>query len=146
MARRAYQHAAPYAFKSRLYREGYGWEANVKVDWDGGRNPITLRALRALRAYLESRHVRTYRAEVYRTAKGWHLRAWTSRALGPYETLRAQSAAEDDPVRQKFNAKRVRRKENFWNVLWNEKWRNGHLIYREEWDDTWTQKARLILL
>lgn len=137
--------AHPHAFKSRYYLEREGWDAAVKVDWDRGRNPITLRALRALRAYLDGRRVAVTRAEVYRTAKGWHLRAWTSRPLGPYETLRAQSAAEDDPVRQAFNAARVRRREEFWNVLWNEKHHNGRLIYREETDPEWTSKARRIL-
>ena len=139
------RHSHPHAFKSRYYLERDGWDAAVKVDWDGNRNPITRRALRALRAYLDGRRVVVTRAEVYRTAKGWHLRAWTSRPLGPHETLRAQAAAEDDPVRQKFNRCRVRRREDFWNVLWNEKHRNGRLIYREESEPAWTETARRIL-
>lgn len=141
-----YQHAAPHAFKSRYYHERIGWDANVKVDWDTAKNPITIPNLLALRAYLDRRRARVERAEVYRTAKGYHLRAWTSRELGPYETLSAQSAAGDDPVRQLFNARRVRRREKFWNVLWNEKWRNGRRIYREELEESWTDKARRILL
>ena len=139
------QNSAPHAFKSRYYHEREGWDAAVKVDWDGNRNPITLRALRALREYLDGRRVAVVRAEVYSTAKGWHLRAWTARELGPYETLHAQSAAEDDPMRQRFNRMRVKRRERFWNVLWNEKWRNGHLLYRETLDEQWTEKARRIL-
>jgi len=138
--------SAPHAFKSRYYHERERWDAAVKVDWDRNRNPVTLRALRALREYLDRRHVATVRAEVYSTAKGWHLRVWTKRELGPYETLHAQSAAEDDPMRQKFNARRVRRLERFWNVLWVEKWRNGHLLYREALDKHWTAKAQEILL
>lgn len=141
-----YRHAAPHAFKSRYYHERENWDAAVKVDWDTDKNPIAVPALLHLRAYLDKRRVRITRAEVYRTAKGYHLRAWTSRELGPYETLRAQAAAGDDPVRQMFNARRVRRREDFWNVLWNEKWRNGRLIYREELDEQWTNNAKRILL
>lgn len=139
-------HTAKNAFKSRYYVENIEHDADVKVDWDGNRNPIRPRALRGLRAYLDSRSVKVTCAKVYKTSKGWHLRAWTSRRLGPYETLRAQSAAEDDPMRQRFNTRRVRRRERGWNVLWNKKYRNGQLIYREEIDTSWTARASTTLI
>jgi hypothetical protein len=139
-------HTSRRAFKSRYYIEEIDTDADVKVDWDGNRNPIRVRALRSLRRYLDSRSVTVNCAKVFVTSKGWHLRAWTSRRLGPYETLRAQSAAEDDPMRQRFNARRVRRKERGWNILWNAKHRNGQLIYREEADESWTARASTILI
>lgn len=140
------QPSFPHVFKSRYYHEKSEWDAHVKVDWDRGRNPIRVKYLRALREYLRSRSVQVENVKVYRTRKGWHLRVWTSRPLGPYEALRAQSAAGDDEMRQRFNLRRVRRKEEGWNVLFNEKYRNGRLIYREEMDETWQARASRILV
>lgn len=139
-------HTANRAFKSRYYVEDRQSDADVKVDWDRGRNPIRTKHLKALRNYLDRRGVKVSFAFVYSTSKGWHLRAWTSRRLGAYETLRAQSSAGDDPMRQRFNARRVRRKEVGWNILWNAKYRNGQIIYREERDETWTVRAFSILI
>lgn len=139
-------HAANHAFKSRYYVEKENADADVKVDWDDNRNPIKERLLRETRRWLDGRKIRIERLMILETAKGWHLRAWTSKRLGAYTTLRVQTMLGDDPVRQRFNARRVKRKERSWNVLWNEKWRNGQLIYREELNEEWTQRANTLLI
>jgi len=139
-------HTNPHAFKSSYYVEREGYDADIKVDWDTQRNPIKPSSMKKTRAWLDSRGIRVLEATVFKTAKGWHLRAWTEARLGAYTTLRVQSMLDDDPVRQLFNARRVRRKEHGWNVLWNAKFRNGRNIYREERDKRWTRVASSILV
>ncbi len=138
--------SAPYAFKSRYYVEHTGWDADIKVDYDGNRNPINFKRVRDTAAWLRKNKHTVGRLAVYRTAKGWHLRVWVvSGPLSPWTVLRVQRLLGDDPVRSRFNERRVRRGENGWQVLWNEKWRNGQLIYREELDAKLTQRFERIL-
>lgn len=127
------------AFKSLLYREFKEADATFKVDYDTARNPLRILQIRRTLVWLRSRGINIVRARVYRTRKGWHLRLWGSPVpgrgrIGPWTVLRTQSMLGDDPIRQKFNECRVRRHEDGWNVLWNEKWRNGRLISQETRD------------
>lgn len=139
------RHSAPYAFKSRYYVEHTDWDADIKVDYDSNRNPLRMRVVRKAALWLERRRIFVDRLAVSRTAKGVHLRAWTSTPLGPYTVLRVQALLGDDPMRQCFNAARVRRKEPNWNVLFNEKWRNGRLLYREALSPELTERVARIL-
>ncbi len=121
-------------------------------------NPILTRSLRALRAEADRRGIAFARVLVHRTRKGHHLRAWLAEFDGktdgkygppiwpPARTVLAlQAAANDDPVRQRFNRGRVRRGEAGWNVLFSTKHRSGVLIMEEAIDVEWTRRAREIL-
>jgi len=128
----------PHAFKSRYYVErGDGWDATVKVDYDG-RNPLSIRKIMSAKKMIDRLRLVATRAEVSRTKKGHHLRVWLRSPHGrpvPARTiLRLQAVFGDDPMRQKFNTARVRRDEPGWNVLFTCKYRNGILLYREEAD------------
>jgi hypothetical protein len=187
----------PHAFKSRYYVErGDGWDATVKVDYDGrdglsdddvrrarvlnarveeartrasearaeldrlvaernrlfgGRNPISVATMAEARVLLDQLGLAVGRVDVRATTKGHHLRAWLRWASGstrpvPASTvLRLHAALGDDPMRQEFNERRVRREEPGWNVLWREKHRNGVVVMREEPDEAWTARARAAL-
>lgn len=140
-------------YKSKVYREiGARWSASLKVDHDA-RNRFSLprfrRALPALRRMGTITLVR-----VYTTAKGHHLRVWmvghrarcapgTDR-LPATSILRLQALLGDDPIRQKWNAARVRRGEPFWDVLWTIKLRNGVVTMRETLDPILTAAAERI--
>lgn len=142
--------SAPYAFKSRYYVEHTGWDADFKVDYDGHKNPIDFRKVRVAAAWLRKRNYVVRAVSAYRTAKGWHLRVWLEKfganePVPPYTALRVQRLFGDDPVRARFNERRVRRGENGWNVLFNEKHRNGKLIYREELNQALTSRFERIL-
>lgn len=149
----------PHSFKSRYYVEKEHWNAHVKVDYDSDRNPPNLEDWRKTAAWLKRQATHVDRVSVFRTAKGFHLRMWLVRRVCPYGVrvttvsdvdskpwtiLRIQKMLGDDPMRQRFNERRVRRKEDGWNVLWNEKWRNGRLLYRETEDTVLTREAERI--
>jgi hypothetical protein len=145
----------PYAYKSLLYRERRHWDADLKVDYDirvkesadpdKRRNPMRMRAIKLAKAALDKMGVHVKRALVLRTKKGLHLRVWLSKPLRPWTTLRLHEILGDDPVRQRFNLARVRRREPGWNVLWNEKWRNGRLVMQEALDERETARAAKVL-
>jgi hypothetical protein len=59
---------------------------------------------------------------------------WLSERLGPYQTLRIQYLLNDDPQRQKFNMRRVRKKMAGWNALFTEKWIGKTLAWKENED------------
>lgn len=132
-------------FKSRYYFERADPLNDIKVDYDFNRNPIQWRHLSRVAGKLFRRPIELVRLEAYRTSKGAHLRGWTLAALGHYSILRVQKLLGDDPIRQQFNRRRVRRGEKNWNVLWNEKWRNGICVSREVYDEELTQRFREVL-
>jgi len=133
--------------------ETEGWDATIKVDYDTARNPLLVRRIVSVLAELE-----VVRLKVYRTRKGYHLRVWLSPGrvcpcvlsrqttacvrcggqgtlpMSARKILRLQAALGDDPMRQRFNARRVRRAKAGWNVLWNSKYKNGRCVMHEEVD------------
>ena len=135
----------PNSFTSKFYIEITGWDAHLKVDHDGP-NPFSLRRLRAARsALLRVGPVKTI--TVYKTTKGHHIRIWFAplvKRLSAATALRLQALLGDDPKRQKFNARRVRRREVGWNILWNSKTRNGRVEMLERVDAELTQIARKV--
>jgi len=147
------------AFKSSFYIEDEYEFAHVKVDFDTHKNPIKLttivQALSNATHYRDALGVRRplliYDEMVFTTGRGHHLRLWLSAAYGvtvglPATTiLRIQAACGDDPVRQRFNAIRVKRGESGWNVLWRQKWKNGSLISKEILDEPLTETLREML-
>lgn len=143
----------PMAFKSRLYIERYGWDADIKVDIDDHKNPFRISNLRVTAKWLKSRSYLIKRVVGYKTGRGSHIRIWfvagSSDTGGidvpPYTVLRVQAMLGDDPVRQRFNMRRVRRHEDGWNVLWTEKWRNGELVSKETIDPVLTRTLERVL-
>lgn len=136
------------SFKSRLYLEIDGWDAAVKIDHDGG-NPFSIQRLRRLHGSILAAIGPVRDVAVYRTAKGHHVRIWAhpwTRVVTARAILRIQALLGDDPKRQKFNARRVRRREAGWNVLWNTKLRNGHVVMVETFDVELTVQARKVLV
>jgi hypothetical protein len=123
----------PNAAKRRYDIERSGWNAHIKVDYDEKRIPMF--RVKRVALFLSRGRLTVLHAEVCETRKGYHLRIWLDRAIGPYTALKAQEILGDDPMRQKFNRKRVRKHRPGWNVLFNEKWRGEKCIMREEKDD-----------
>ena len=134
----------PTAFKSTFSIEDTDWNADLKVDYDSGVNPINVKTIVKFLKNLykpQRRHfyrIQGYTFKIYTTGKGHHLRIWLHRystePLPATTILRFQRDLDDDPMRQKFNASRVRKGEPYWNVLWNLKIRNGKTISKEEQD------------
>lgn len=124
----------PNAVKRSFFIETEGWDANIKVDYDTKRNPIKTRNLSNTAKYMSKHKISVTNCEVSKTRKGYHLRVWLSKPIGPYTTLKLQSMLGDDPMRQIFNARRVRNKRDGWNVLFNEKWRGKTLAWKESLD------------
>ncbi len=142
----------PDAFKSRLYIEKRDWHADIKVDIDDHKNPFRVSDVHATAKWLKSRRYKVKRVTGYKTGRGWHIRMWFDGGLSdghnvpPYTVLRVQAMLGDDPVRQKFNMRRVRRHEDGFSVLWTEKWRNGELVSKETLDSKFTKLLEGILL
>ena len=145
----------PHAFKSKLYVEHELADATLKVDYDTNRNPFSVRrVLRALDSPAVKRDLARNGATiryvmVFTTGRGHHLRIWlavpTRRPFPARVTLRIQATLGDDPMRQKFNAARVRRGEGGWNCLWRLKYRNGKILSQEVFDETATESIRFAL-
>jgi hypothetical protein len=137
--------SAAHAYKSMFYCENQYADATLKVDYDTNRNPLSLArvarvfASRAFSTALSRNMVAVSRAMVFKTGRGHHLRVWLTRLRNqPFPartTLRLQAMLGDDPMRQRFNAARVRRGEKHWNVLWSMKSRNGKIVSREVVDE-----------
>lgn len=128
-----------HAFKSSFFIEDTDWNADVKVDYDTKVNPISInRIAKFIHSTVNKNvhYITGYRANIYTTGKGHHLRIWWIKSSLLYipatATLRFQRDLNDDPMRQKFNTARVRRGEPYWNVLWNLKIRNGKIVSKEE--------------
>lgn len=140
------KHSFPFAFKSRYYQERDGWDAHFKVDYDTHKNPISIKRIGETFQYLKKRDYTITRVEVFETGRGHHLRVWTNgKDLPAWTVLRIQRMFGDDPIRQRFNERRVRRREDGWNVLWNVKFRNGKTISREVLDQHMTEKAKRLI-
>lgn len=144
--RSAVNHSFPFVFKSRYYEERHGWNAHFKVDYDTHKNPLNFTKIKSTFAYLRSRKYIVKRVEVLETGRGHHLRVWTTATDIPaWTVLRIQRMFGDDPIRQRFNERRVRRREDGYNVLWNVKYRNGKIISQEVFSpDLTIQATRLI--
>jgi hypothetical protein len=128
-----------HAFKSSFFTESEYWDADVKVDYDTKVNPISIiRIAKFLKRTLSknAHGIAGYRIYIFKTGKGHHVRIWWSRSnllhIPATAVLRFQRDLNDDPMRQKFNAARVKRGEPYWNVLWNIKIRNGKIVSKEE--------------
>lgn len=138
----------PNAFKSMYYVERENWDADIKVDIDDHRNPLRTANLREAAAWLKKRDYRVTRVMGLKTRRGLHIRLWmfgTGFAeMPPYTVLRVQAMMGDDPMRSRFNRRRVVRHEQGWNVLWNQKWRNGKLVSEEVFDVELTKKLERI--
>jgi hypothetical protein len=140
----------PNVFKSKIYRETLHWDATLKIDYDTHRNPFSLPRLKRATPALQRMGV-IAGVRVDRTKRGHHLRIWlTPHArwtvgytgkLPAATVLRLHGVLNDDPRRMVFNRIRIRRREPNWNVLWNEKIRNGVVWMREEYDAELTAKA-----
>lgn len=140
------QHSFPTAFKSRYYVEYRDWDAHFKVDYDTHKNPINLKKIKLTLQYLKQRSYEVTSIKAFETGRGHHLRVWTNGIDIPaYTVLRIQAMFGDDPIRQRFNMRRVRRREDGWNVLWNEKWRNGKLLSNEMFDERLTQQIKRMI-
>jgi len=154
--------SAKCAVKRSFYIEKEDWDATIKVDYDTNRNPISIRRIRSVAKFLHKHKLDIVKIVVSTTRKGYHLRIWLDKPIGPYRTLRIQSLLGDDPQRQKFNRIRVRRKMNFWNILFNQKWIGKTLAWKEspdqlmtklvwsklseeKYDDEWTQRIGRVL-
>lgn len=133
----------PMAVKRRYDIEKDGWDAHIKVDYDEKKIPF--HRIRRIVPFLSKRWLRVVRVEVAETRKGYHLRIWLNRPIGPYTALGAQEILGDDPIRQVFNKRRVRKRRPGWNVLFNEKWRGEKCIMRENPDADATREVTRIL-
>ena len=129
----------PNAVKRSFFIEREGWDATIKVDYDDNKNRISSSKIRKASDFLRKKKLTVTKVKVSRTGKGYHLRLWLDKEIGPYTTLRIQSILGDDPERQKFNLKRVRRKLNGWNVLFTEKWRGRNIVWKDEFDSDKTK-------
>lgn len=129
----------PFAVKRTFFIEREGWDANIKVDYDDNKNKILIKNIRSASAFLKKKKLEVTKVKVSRTRKGYHLRIWLNKTIGPYTTLRIQSILGDDPERQKFNLIRVRKKMNGWNVLFTEKWRGKTQVWVDEFDEAKTK-------
>lgn len=129
----------PFAVKRSFFIEREGWDANIKVDYDDNKNRILARNVRSASKFLKKKKLLVKKVKVSRTGKGYHLRIWLDKDIGPYTTLRIQSILGDDPERQRFNLIRVRKKMNGWNVLFTEKWRGKSLVWVDEFDEAKTK-------
>ena len=141
--------SAPKCFKSLYYEETKDSDATVKCDFDK-RNPMSVarvsRVIERISSFRRDFMVRSL--IVNTTRKGHHLRMWLSTTRGiptARSVLRIQSAMGDDPMRQKFNAARVRRGEKHWNVLWNKKIRNGRTVSEEVLDEDLTKRLQAVI-
>ena len=138
----------PNVFKSNVYRETLHWDATLKVDYDTHRNAFSLAVLRRAVPALQRMGV-IAGVRVDRTRRGHHLRLWltphdrwtVAGKLRATTVLRLQGLLRDDPRRMVFNRARIRRHEPHWNVLWNEKLRNGTVWMREAYDADLTAQA-----
>lgn len=140
------RHSFPHVFKSRYYVERTDWDAHFKVDYDTHKNPLSLTKIKRTFEYLKKRCYQVTRVKAYETGRGHHLRVWTNgHDLPAWTVLRIQSMFGDDPIRQRFNERRVRRREDAWNVLWNEKWRNGKLLSNEVFDERLTKQIERMI-
>lgn len=143
----------PMAFKSRYYVESRDHDADIKVDYDSHKNPPDIETIREAAAWLKRRSYRVRRVVGYNTGRGHHVRIWfvlgykeSGHIVPPFTTLRVQRMMGDDPVRSRFNERRVRRHENGWNVLWCEKWRNGVKVSEERVDHVFTRQLERIFV
>lgn len=134
----------PIMVKRRYDIERDGWNAHIKVDYD--KKHIPMRRVGRVASFLSKRKLAVVGADVRTTRKGYHLRIWLDKDIGPYTALRAQEILGDDPMRQRFNRKRVRKQKPGWNVLFNEKWRGEKCIMREEKDEAMTGRVCEVLL
>jgi len=134
----------PIMVKRRYDIERDGWNAQIKVDYD--EKHIPMRRVQRVAGFFAKRRLNVLDADVRATRKGFHLRIWLDKDIGQYTALKAQEILGDDPMRQKFNRKRVRKKKPGWNVLFNEKWRGEKCIMREEKDETMTNRVCEVLL
>jgi hypothetical protein len=131
----------PNAVKRTFFIEREGWDANIKVDYDDNKNRISVKRIREASLFIKKKKIEVIRVKVSRTGKGYHLRIWLNKPIGPYTTLKIQSILGDDPERQRFNLIRVRKKMNGWNVLFTEKWRGKTIVWIDEFD---AAKTRLV--
>lgn len=147
-----------FSFKEALYVEmpsphptvADTWDASVKVDYDTARNPIRVRDWKNTAEYLKKHGYTVTRAFVGRSRKGWHLRLWLDPVIGGatyngcYTVLKLQEMLGDDPIRQRFNRGRVRRKRPGWSILFTHKFHNCELTSCEVYNPEWTKKAQAI--
>jgi len=141
--------SAARCFKSLYYEETKYSDATIKCDFDK-RNPMSVvrvsRVIERISSFRRDFMVRSLM--ICTTRKGHHLRMWLNTTRGiptARSVLRIQSAMGDDPMRQRFNAARVRRGEPHWNVLWNKKIRNGKTVSEEVLDVELTKRLQEVV-
>jgi hypothetical protein len=122
------------------------WDASLKIDFDHG-NPIRKRLLVHAAKEIVCSGYKISRLFVGKTRKGHHVRIWLdpyiggSTNKGQYTVLRFQRLLGDDPIRQRFNRGRVRRKRKGWNILFTAKVHNGMVTSAEEYDPEMTTRV-----
>jgi len=127
------------------------WTDEIKLDFDrGGQKRMSIKRIgyiaRLLRLPIES-------VEAFRTSKGVHVKMKLKEEVHPITAVLIQSLMGSDYAREAYNAIRVYNlalnpekysstAHETWNVLFEEKYVDGRVVSREEYDDKLTKRLR----